>query len=307
MKAFLLTAGLGTRLRPLTDNMPKCLLPINGKPLLQIWLELLSRNGVDQVLINTHWHHEKVVNFLEGEKVRREEGGKVGRKDEHRPSEIENKKAFHGVKTSNVQHPTSNKKTREVGKENNDRNLTNPRITNQQITNNSLKVRLFYEPELLGSGGTLLANRDWVDDGEPFFILYGDNLTNVDLGQMYDFYCRSPLPFSLGVFKTHEPERCGIAEIDENGVVVDFVEKPENAKSNLAHAGINIANNRIFDFYPPNAESICPLDLGFHVIPNLVGKMKAYFIEEFLMDIGTPESYEKAQKIYPQITQIDAD
>ncbi|MGB2927771.1 MAG: hypothetical protein WBB70_02540 [Desulfobacterales bacterium] len=50
-----------------------------------------------------------------------------------------------------------------------------------------------------------------------------------------------------------------------------------------------------------------PLDLGFHVMPRLVGKMKAYFIEEFLMDIGTPESYEKAQKIYPQITQINAD
>jgi len=236
MKAFLLIEGLGTRLRPLTDKTPKCLLPINGKPLLRIWLELLSRNGVDQVLINTHWHHEKVECFLSADYA-------------------EKKKKWP-------------------------------------------EIRLFYEPELLGSGGTLLANREWVDDGEPFFILYGDNLTNVDLGQMYDFHCQSPLPFSLGVFKTHQPERCGIADIDEKDMVVDFVEKPENAKSNLAHAGINIADNRIFDFYPPNAKSIRPLDLAFHVIPNLVGNMKAYFIEDFLMDIGTPESYEKAQKIY---------
>ena len=294
MKAFLLSAGLGTRLRPLTDKTPKCLLPINGKPLLQIWLELLSRNGVDQVLINTHCHHEKVEDFVKqrvngysllvnggkdrevGEEVRRqrsgkdrrEEGGKVRRKDEHR--------------TSNVQHRMMNKKTKEVGEDG----------------EKWPDVKVFYEPELLGSGGTLLANRDWVDDGEPFFILYGDNLTNLDLGQMYDFHCRSPLPFSFGVFKTDEPERCGIAEIDENGVVVDFVEKPENAKSDLAAAGINITDNRIFDFYPPNAELIRPLDLGFHVIPNLVGNMKAYFIEEFLMDIGTPESYEKAQIIW---------
>ncbi len=42
MKAFLLTAGLGTRLRPLTYEMPKCLLPICGQPLLEIWLELLG-------------------------------------------------------------------------------------------------------------------------------------------------------------------------------------------------------------------------------------------------------------------------
>jgi len=42
MKAFLLTAGLGTRLRPLTNDLPKCLLSLGGKPLLEIWLELLG-------------------------------------------------------------------------------------------------------------------------------------------------------------------------------------------------------------------------------------------------------------------------
>ncbi len=60
MKAFLLTAGLGTRLRPLTYEMPKCLLPICGQPLLEIWLELLGLYGVSEVLVNTHWHYEKV-------------------------------------------------------------------------------------------------------------------------------------------------------------------------------------------------------------------------------------------------------
>jgi mannose-1-phosphate guanylyltransferase len=39
MKAFLLVAGRGERLQPLTDTIPKCMLPINGKPLLEIWLE----------------------------------------------------------------------------------------------------------------------------------------------------------------------------------------------------------------------------------------------------------------------------
>ena len=59
MKAFLLAAGLGTRLRPLTDEMPKCLLPVCGKQLLEIWLDLLGKHGVDEVLVNTHWYADK--------------------------------------------------------------------------------------------------------------------------------------------------------------------------------------------------------------------------------------------------------
>lgn len=65
MKAVLLAAGLGTRLRPVTDTVPKCLVPIHGKPLLEYWLELLLTNGVCRVLINTHYMAEKVVAFRE--------------------------------------------------------------------------------------------------------------------------------------------------------------------------------------------------------------------------------------------------
>jgi mannose-1-phosphate guanylyltransferase len=54
VKAFLLAAGLGTRLRPITDSTPKCLLRIDGVPLLDIWLDALSSCGVDEVLVNTH-------------------------------------------------------------------------------------------------------------------------------------------------------------------------------------------------------------------------------------------------------------
>ena len=64
MKAFLLAAGESTRLRPLTHRMPKCLLPVGGKPLLEIWLDMLERIGVKDVLINTHHIPEKVDDFL---------------------------------------------------------------------------------------------------------------------------------------------------------------------------------------------------------------------------------------------------
>jgi mannose-1-phosphate guanylyltransferase len=65
MKALLLAAGLGTRLKPLTNHLPKCLIPIHGRPLLDYWLEILILNGVDEVLINTHYLAPKVMDFLE--------------------------------------------------------------------------------------------------------------------------------------------------------------------------------------------------------------------------------------------------
>lgn len=55
MKALLLAAGLGTRLRPLTETVPKCLVPVAGRPLLEYWLELLFKDGgIQEVVINSH-------------------------------------------------------------------------------------------------------------------------------------------------------------------------------------------------------------------------------------------------------------
>lgn len=54
MRALLLAAGLGTRLRPLTDTVPKCMVEIEGRPLLDHWLDLLSHAGVGEILVNLH-------------------------------------------------------------------------------------------------------------------------------------------------------------------------------------------------------------------------------------------------------------
>jgi mannose-1-phosphate guanylyltransferase len=66
MKAFLLAAGEGTRLRPLTFQTPKCLIPISGVPLLEIWFRLLERHGVTDVLINTHLLADRMEAFVRG-------------------------------------------------------------------------------------------------------------------------------------------------------------------------------------------------------------------------------------------------
>jgi len=65
MRALLLAAGLGTRLRPVTDSLPKCLVDINGRPLLDYWIELLSSAGIVDILVNLHYMPEAVRSYID--------------------------------------------------------------------------------------------------------------------------------------------------------------------------------------------------------------------------------------------------
>jgi mannose-1-phosphate guanylyltransferase len=66
LRALLLAAGLGTRLRPLTLHTPKCLVTVGGEPLLGRWLRQLEAAGCEAVLVNTHHLSEQVKSFLQG-------------------------------------------------------------------------------------------------------------------------------------------------------------------------------------------------------------------------------------------------
>ena len=65
MKAMIFAAGLGTRLKPLTDNKPKALMEIKNIPLLQIVLTKLKDYGFDEVIINVHHFADKIIDYLE--------------------------------------------------------------------------------------------------------------------------------------------------------------------------------------------------------------------------------------------------
>ena len=64
LKAILLSAGLGTRLRPQTFHKPKCLMEINNEPILGIWIEKLYNLGCSEILINTHYFSDQVEEFI---------------------------------------------------------------------------------------------------------------------------------------------------------------------------------------------------------------------------------------------------
>lgn len=64
MKAIILSAGQGSRLMPLTENVPKCCLTLDGKPLLRHQVETLAANGVEEIVVVTGFNHHKVEDVI---------------------------------------------------------------------------------------------------------------------------------------------------------------------------------------------------------------------------------------------------
>jgi len=228
LKAFLLAAGHGTRLRPLTETLPKCLLPVRGTPVLEIWLEVCRRFGINELLVNIHAHAEMIRTFLSNH-------------------------------------------------------------------SNGLKVRVVEEEELLGSAGTLVANRDWVSSESMFWVFYADVLHQVDLGAMLKVHQSHSPAATLGVCRVPDPSRCGVVVVDQHGTVIEFVEKPAYPSGDLVFAGLLIGSPALLDAIPTKH----PVDIGLDVLPQLAGRMQAYQISNYLVDIGTIENYERAQATWP--------
>jgi mannose-1-phosphate guanylyltransferase len=165
---------------------------------------------------------------------------------------------------------------------------------------NELEIIYVYEKKLLGSGGTVLNNLHFIEDRhESFFVIYVDNLTNLDIRKMSKYHFSHQSLFTIGLFKSLHPSQCGILNINKKMRVLKFVEKPKNPTSNLANAGIYIMNTDVLAPFIPHFESNQELlDFGYHIIPNIIKKMKAYIIQEYFIDIGTPGSYKKANNTW---------
>jgi mannose-1-phosphate guanylyltransferase len=104
---------------------------------------------------------------------------------------------------------------------------------------------------------------------------------------------------TLGVYRVSDPSRCGIVSVGEDGVIREFIEKPANPTGNLAFSGLMIGTPELIEMIPDDE----PADLGFHVLPRLVGRMLAFPIDDYLIDIGTMDNYLKAQATWPGLSK----
>lgn len=233
MRALLLAAGLGTRLRPLTDTVPKCLVDIDGRPLLDHWLELLGRAGITEILVNLHHLPEAVTAFL-----------------------------------STVRHP--------------------------------VRVGVVDEPVLLGTGGTVLANRGFLRD-EAALVAHADNLSLFDVDAFRQrFESRAEaIEITMMTFRTDRPQSCGIVELDAQGTVRGFHEKVAAPPGNLANAAVYILSPAVTAFLERLNKPV--IDLSTEVLPHFVGRINTFENEVYHRDIGTIESLEIARREYPAV------
>ena len=222
MKAILLAAGLGTRLQPITNSVPKCLVLINGTPLLKIWLEKLLSAGIEKVLINTHYLPDLVEDF----------------------------------------------------------------ITQYEYRS---RVVLLHEYVLLGTAGTLFANRDFIGN-EPIIVVHADNLSNFDINDFMRAHQNRPLGcnMTMMLFKTDNPKSCGIVELDERGIVVGFHEKTMNPPSTLANAAVYIFEPDLISEFHCMSPRVT--DISTEIIPQNLGRIFTYLNTRYHRDIGTPEN-----------------
>jgi mannose-1-phosphate guanylyltransferase len=157
----------------------------------------------------------------------------------------------------------------------------------------SLTVHLSHERQLLGSGGTVVANRRFVEHERDFFVIYADNLTSAPLEPLLTAHWQSGAIFTTYVYETSRPQEKGTCLLEpQSDRIVGFEEKSPRPTSHIASAGIGVASHEIFRYMSERL----PLDLSRDVMPGLVGRMQAVRTSAYIRDIGSLADYYAAQE-----------
>jgi mannose-1-phosphate guanylyltransferase len=226
VQALVLVGGEGTRLRPLTEAMPKPVVPLVDRPFIAHLIDWLARHGVEEVVLACGFLPDAMREVLgDGEP-----GG--------------------------------------------------PRLT------------WVAEPEPLGTAGAMKFAEPHLD--ERFLALNGDVLTDLDLTALVRFHEEAGARATLGLYPVEDTSAYGLVRRDDDGRVLEFLEKPEDpsqAGAGEVNAGAYVLERDVLGLVPPGRE----VSIEREVFPALVGEgLYARRLEGYWMDIGTPERYLQA-------------
>ena len=219
MKAMILAAGFGTRLRPLSEKRPKALMPVANEPVMARNIEYLRSHGVSEIIANAHHHYGQILEYLAG-------------------------------------------------------------------TRFGLKVDVRLETEILGTGGGIRNTADFWDN-DPFIVLNGDILTNIDLTRAYKHHLdMRPLVTMI----LHDRNPYNKVKVDPQGGITD-IPRAYGPKG-LAFTGIHIIEPSTLSYIPEGFSDI--IDCYRSLIED--GRpVKGYMSEgHYWHDIGNMADYIRA-------------
>ena len=229
MKVIIIAGGQGTRISSVASDIPKAMIPVAGKPVVEYQIELAKRYGFTDIL------------FLLG----------------HLGNQIE---AYFGTGEKWGVH-----------------------------------IEYYHEHQPLGTAGALPFVADKLT--EQFFVFYGDTIMDIDLLAMKQFHEDRKAEATLFIHPNDHPYDSDLVEIDDNGFVSNFIQKPHDnldAYRNLVNAAMYIFSKSTLAYIP---QGKCSFEK--HVFPALLQAKKpiaGYVSTEYIKDMGTPDRWEKVAK-----------
>jgi mannose-1-phosphate guanylyltransferase / phosphomannomutase len=227
MKAVVMAGGEGTRLRPLTSNQPKPMVPIAGKPCMEHILELLGAHGFDDVIITVAFLPQAIRSYFGS-------GDALG-----------------------------------------------------------IDVSYSVEESPLGTAGSVRLAADQLD--EPFLVISGDALCDVDLTKLVEFHNEHDAAVTIGLKSVDNPLEFGIVVTDDEGRVERFLEKPSWGQvfSDTINTGIYVVDPEALRHVPADR----PYDFSKELFPLLLDMgrpLYGYVMDGYWQDIGNLDQFRQA-------------
>jgi mannose-1-phosphate guanylyltransferase len=237
-KAIILAADQGIKFRPFTYEMPKAMLPVAGRPLLEHIITGLRESEIRDIYISVGHLSDKVKSYFG-------DGSKFGIK-----------------------------------------------ITYSKQTKKNM-----------GTGGALRNFKKFIGQKEPFFLIYGDVLADINYRDLTQFYYAHQEGLGVVALTTvDQPELWGVVKLKGDDIM-EFQEKPaaKTTKSHLISAGIYLFTPKIFEFIPKDKK----VSLEKQVLPMALkeNKLKGYSLEGDWYDISTPKVYEEVLREWKQVSK----
>jgi len=225
---ILMVGGLGSRLRPLTDEIPKPMLNVGDKPILQTIVEKFSLYGFTDIIMCVNYKSSVIQDYFE-------DGSKFG-----------------------------------------------------------INIEYILEEKRMGTAGALsLLTRN---PREPFFVMNGDLLTNVNFEHLLNYHLKENTLATMCVREYDFQVPYGVVNIDKSKIT-SIEEKP--IQKFFVNAGIYILSPDVIDYIPK--DEFFDMPTLFEKLINSDKELASFPIREYWLDIGQIEEYEKANSEYSEI------